>query len=258
MALPIPAERFTHTPLFRHYPWRSDAFVLDRWEQEAREVEGLKAFADFLARLDQQLPPAQSPVYSHSEIRALLGLPNLHNLQRPQVASNSGAMSKCWTTLLRFQTLDVLLATRLGTSDMPCEVHPVPTGSKQTEVSGSVSRRCYNYDGSHVQLLASLCTWPDRFERFQKAWLRHANKKTRTKARNNTDAPEDPLNPEAGSSAESEAWALVQQLSGMNTRSFVAKTMKNLQAMGTALTWIIEAKLVSLGYRDSMLTSVLV
>jgi hypothetical protein len=45
----------------------------------------------------------------------------------------------------------------------------------------------------------------------------------------------------AGSAVEFEAWASVSKLSGMNTRSFVQKTTKNLQAMGTALTWIIEA-----------------
>ncbi|KAJ7833515.1 hypothetical protein B0H14DRAFT_2591419 [Mycena olivaceomarginata] len=134
MALPVLGERFTHTPLFRQYPWRSDSFIFDRWEQDAGEVEGLRAFAEFLARLDQ-----------------------------------------------------------LGTSDMPCEIHPVPTGTKQTE------------------LLASLSTWPDRFERFQKAWLKHAKKNSpsiRTKARQNLDELGEPDMLGDGSTPDSEAWAL--------------------------------------------------
>jgi hypothetical protein len=50
----------------------------------------------------------------------------------------SKAMSKCWTMLLRFQVLDVLLATRSGTSDMPCVVRPAPTGIKQIKVSANL------------------------------------------------------------------------------------------------------------------------
>jgi hypothetical protein len=99
--------------------------------------------------------------------------------------------------------------------------------------------------GAWVTLLASLRTWPDRFEHFQKAWLRHAKKNSpssRSKARQNLGTLEEHENPEEGPTAESEAWALVQHFSGMNTKSFVAKSLKNLQAMGTALTWIIEAK----------------
>ncbi|KAJ7900705.1 hypothetical protein B0H14DRAFT_3423314 [Mycena olivaceomarginata] len=45
-----------------------------------------------------------------------------------------------------------------------------------------------------------------------------------------------------GSTADCEAWTLVQRLSGLNPKSLLQKTIKNLQAMGTALTWIIESR----------------
>jgi hypothetical protein len=138
MALPLPAERFTLTPLFREYPWHSDTFIFNRWLHEACEFKGLRPFAEFLARLDEQVPLASSTEFSDAETRTLLGLPNNYSLHRSQVAPNCRAMSKCWTTMLRFQTLDVLLATRTGTSDMPCEVRPAPTGAKQSEVGVSV------------------------------------------------------------------------------------------------------------------------
>ncbi|KAJ7813788.1 hypothetical protein B0H14DRAFT_3477564 [Mycena olivaceomarginata] len=84
MALPPPAERFMLTPLFREYPWRSDAFIFNRWLHEACEFKGLRPFAEFLARLDEQVPLASSTEFSDAETRALLGLPNNYSLHRSQ------------------------------------------------------------------------------------------------------------------------------------------------------------------------------
>jgi hypothetical protein len=128
------SERFTHTRLFREYAWLSDAFLSGTWVQTAEEFD-LKDYAKFLLQLDHQVPPFSSTDYSDAEWRALLGLPNVHSLDAPQVSANSKAMSKCWTTLLRYQVLDVLLAMRSGTSDMPCIVGPPPAGTQQVEVS---------------------------------------------------------------------------------------------------------------------------
>jgi hypothetical protein len=128
------SERFTHTPLFREYAWLSDAFITGTWVQTAAAFD-LRDYGEFLLKLDHQVPPFSSTEYFDAEWRALLGLPNIHALDRTQVATNSKAMSICWTTLLRYQVLDVLLAMRSGTSDMPCLVRPMPTGTQQVEVS---------------------------------------------------------------------------------------------------------------------------
>jgi hypothetical protein len=111
----------------------SDAFIFGSWV-EAGVAYGLKDYATFLHDLDQRVPPANSTAHSDAECRALLGLDNAYNMVRDQVAPNSKAVSKTWTTLLRFQVLDVLLATKWGTSDVPCVVGPAPTGLKQNEV----------------------------------------------------------------------------------------------------------------------------
>jgi hypothetical protein len=128
------SEQFTHTRLFREYTWLSDAFISGTWVQAAGEFD-LKDYGEFLLQLDYQVPPFSSTDYSDAEWRALLGLANVHALDATRVAANSKAMSKCWTTLLRYQVLDVLLAMRSGTSDMPCVVRPMPTGTQQVEVS---------------------------------------------------------------------------------------------------------------------------
>jgi hypothetical protein len=135
MASPPLLERFTHTPLFREYPWLSDAFISGSWVEAASDVDGLKDYATFLVELDLRVPPANSTAHSDAECRTLLGQDNAYQMVRAQVAANSKAVSQTWTTLLRFQVFDVLLATRWGTSDMPCVVRPAPTGIKQLEVS---------------------------------------------------------------------------------------------------------------------------
>ncbi|KAJ7724345.1 hypothetical protein B0H14DRAFT_3519648 [Mycena olivaceomarginata] len=206
MALQTFPERFTHTPLFREYPWLSDAFLSGRWLEAATHGGGFKDYAEFLVQLDQRVPPVNSTEYSDAEGRALLGLDNAYKVVRAQVAANSKAVSKTWTTLLRFQVLDVLLAMKWGISDMPCAVYPAPTGIKQLE------------------LLTSLTA-----------------KESKRKARAPSD-DQDVVATAPGSTANSEAWTLVQRLSGLNPKSLLQKTIKNLQAMGTALTWIIESR----------------
>jgi hypothetical protein len=133
--MPPLLERFTHTQLFREYPWLSDAFVCDNWFEAATAVKGLTDYASFLVELDQRVPPANSTAHCDAEFRALLGLDNVYHMVRDQVAANSKAVAQTWTTLLRFQVLDVLLAMRWGISDTPCVVRPALTGIKQIEVS---------------------------------------------------------------------------------------------------------------------------
>ncbi|KAJ7301296.1 hypothetical protein DFH08DRAFT_827698 [Mycena albidolilacea] len=218
-------ERFTHTRLFREYSWLSEAFLSGTWVEAASETKGLKSYGEFLLNLDHQVPLATSIMYSDSEWRALLGLDNICSVDRDQVGTNSRAMAKCWTTLLRFQVLDVLLAAKYGTSDMPCVVHPMPSGTKQAE------------------LLTSLSTWPARITKFQTSWGKQVDqerKESKKKGRPSSGAAMAGTS-SSGPAPDCEAWGLVQQLSGMTTKSLVQKTTKNLQAMGTALTWIIEA-----------------
>jgi hypothetical protein len=97
-----------------------------------------------------------------------------------------------------------------------------------------------------------LSTWPDRFHDFQTAWeneVKRIEKELKKKAgaskakAKTLDEDQDEISPALSTSVvESEAWSLVQKLSGMTTRSLLQKTTKNLQAMGTALTWILEVR----------------
>lgn len=234
-------KRFTHTRLFREYTWLSDAFLSGNWVQVASDVGGLKDYAKFLLQLDHQVPLHSSTDYSDAEFRALLGLTNVHGLDANRVASNSKSMSKCWTILLRFQVLDVLLATMSGTSEMPCLVRPMPTGTQQVDVSPRSIKSSMFVDITSLQLLASLSTWQTRFSTFQTAWRNKIDQERKESKKKGQKAKTTIMEIAPTDGQSSEAWALVQQLSGMTTKSFVQKTIKNLQAMGTALTWILEA-----------------
>ncbi|KAJ7804036.1 hypothetical protein B0H14DRAFT_3486788 [Mycena olivaceomarginata] len=161
MALQTFPERFTHTPLFREYPWLSDAFLSGRWLEAATHGGGFKDYAEFLVQLDQRVPPANSTEYSDAEGRALLGLDNAY------------------------------------------------------KVISSIKQ---------LELLTSLTA-----------------KESKRKAQAPSD-DQDVVATAPGSTADSEAWTLVQRLSGLNPKSLLQKTIKNLQAMGTALTWIIESR----------------
>ncbi|KAJ7311792.1 hypothetical protein DFH08DRAFT_822550 [Mycena albidolilacea] len=201
-------ERFTHTQLFREYPWLSDAFVCDNWFEAATAVKGLTDYASFLVELDQRVPPANSTAHCDAEFRALLGLDNVYHMVRDQVAANSKAVAQTWTTLLRFQVLDVLLAMRWGISDTPDQANR---------------------------------TWENEVKKIEKESKKKAGA-SKAKART-LDEDQDEISPAPSTSVvESEAWSLVQKLSGMTTRSLLQKTTKNLQAMGTALTWILESR----------------
>jgi hypothetical protein len=89
-----------------------------------------------------------------------------------------------------------------------------------------------------------LSTWPTRFSNFQTSWrnkIDQDRKESKKKSRKSKATVTDSDQPDAVA-AGFEAWPLVQQLWGMTTKSFVQKTTKNLQAMGTALTWILEVR----------------
>ncbi|KAJ7852323.1 hypothetical protein B0H14DRAFT_2580938 [Mycena olivaceomarginata] len=196
MAQPNVPERFTHTRLFREYSWLSDVFLSGTWVEAASETAGLKSYGEFLLKLDHQVPLYTSIMYSDSEWRALLGLDNVHFVERDQV-------------------LDVLLAAKYGTSDMPCIVHPMPSGTKQAE------------------LLTSLSTWPARITKFQTSWgkqVDHERKESKKKGRTSSGAAV-PDTSSSGPAPDCEAWGLVQQLSGMTTKSLVQKTTKNLNSV---------------------------
>ncbi|KAJ7801009.1 hypothetical protein B0H14DRAFT_2615699 [Mycena olivaceomarginata] len=161
------------------------------------------------------------------KVARFLGLENAYNMVRDQVAANSKAVSKTWTTLLRFQVLDVLLATRWG--NVGCSMRG-GTGSdrvKQTEYERIASG------------------FVDEFQTSYQNEVRKIEKEAKRKARTSkgkAGAQNDALDGMSAPSpsVEFEAWSLVQKLSGMTTRSLFQKTTKNLQSIGTALTWIIE------------------
>ncbi|KAJ7862954.1 hypothetical protein B0H14DRAFT_2575178 [Mycena olivaceomarginata] len=212
---PISPERFTHTQLFRDYSWLSDAFLSGTWVEAATETKGLKSYGEFLLNLDHQVPLATSVMYSDSEWRALLGLDNIYAVERDQVGTNSRAMAKCWTTVAEIPGVGCLISRR-NTG------HPI-CRTKQAE---------------------SLSTWPARIAKFQTSWGKQVDqerKESKKKGRTPSGAAVAGTS-SSGPAPDCEAWGLVQQLSGMTTKSLVQKTTKNLQAMGTALTWIIESR----------------
>ncbi|KAJ7662041.1 hypothetical protein DFH06DRAFT_1325365 [Mycena polygramma] len=211
---------FTRSPLFRDYPWRSDSFIDGTWANDASKVDQFKNFAKFLEKLDQNaFPRADSLDYDKATLRALLGLPNVHNIQVQGIGLNSKAVYACWTTLLRFQVLDLLLSVRNGVSDVPSPVCPPPTGEGPSS------------------LLKALAKWPEHLQMLKKA--RSTEKKKREKTATQTPAQ---VEEDEDVNTTFEAIAPVQVLSGMRGRTLTSKTYKNIQAMGAALMWVMESR----------------
>ncbi|KAJ7606592.1 hypothetical protein DFH06DRAFT_1347973 [Mycena polygramma] len=211
---------FTRSPLFHDYPWRSDSFIDGTWANDASKVDQFKNFAKFLEKLDQNaFPRADSLDYDKATLRALLGLPNVHNIQVQGIGLNSKAVYACWTTLLRFQVLDLLLSVRNGVSDVPSPVCPPPTGEGPSS------------------LLKALAKWPEHLQMLKKA--RSTEKKKREKTATQTPAQ---VEEDEDVNTTFEAIAPVQVLSGMRGRTLTSKTYKNIQAMGAALMWVMESR----------------
>ncbi|KAJ7819230.1 hypothetical protein B0H13DRAFT_2378473 [Mycena leptocephala] len=221
----VAVDRFTRTPLFLNYCWRSDAFINHTWAEAAADLEGINHFSKFLQKLDiDEFPRMESMDLDNAIFRAHLGLEN----QFGEVATtfNSKASYACWTTLLRFQVLDLLLSMTYGVSDAPCIIAPPPTGSSATD------------------LLRALAKWPEHLQSLQRARLKAKTKRLALK--NKPDITKEIPVPEENEDdvvdESLEGFNPVLALSGMHATTLATKTEKNLQAMGAALMWILESR----------------
>ncbi|KAJ7038523.1 hypothetical protein C8F04DRAFT_1179542 [Mycena alexandri] len=138
--------RLTATPVFRDYQWRSDAFRTDSWRL-AQVDQAIMKFFQTLVRLDQDGFPRDTMNLDHATFRAHLGLPNCYSHKiDEQRGYTTKAANAFWTSLLRFQVLDLLLSEAHGVSNAPSPKEPPPPGS-----------------GSR-KLLSALSNWPTRLK----------------------------------------------------------------------------------------------
>ncbi|KAJ7177758.1 hypothetical protein C8R46DRAFT_1029362 [Mycena filopes] len=212
--------RLTATPTFRGYQWRSDAFVNDTW-RSVEVDEATTKFFDTLLRLDREGFPPDSLNMDHATLRAHLGLPNYYNVQiDPESGYTSKGAGAFWISLLRFQVLDLLLSMAHGVSDTPSPIEPPPTAT------GSVT------------LLNALSRWPTFLDSLINKYAEDAN--AADAAKPSTAEAVRSLLP-AGAVVP-EAFTPLLALTDMHAVTLTTKTLKNFQAMGTALMWVLECK----------------
>ncbi|KAJ7755944.1 hypothetical protein B0H16DRAFT_1458464 [Mycena metata] len=126
--------RVTLTPFLRGFQWRSDALINDTWHNIRADDIPLD-FIEHMKRLDTQEYPAVHPGINTVTLRALYGLPNSTEAVKPIPGDRSIPARRCWTTLLRFQVLDLLISLNSGVSEILSAKAPLPIESTAVESS---------------------------------------------------------------------------------------------------------------------------
>ncbi|KAJ7038489.1 hypothetical protein C8F04DRAFT_1255770 [Mycena alexandri] len=205
--------RLTATPAFREYQWRSETMRKNTWTL-AKVDEATAKFFQTLVQLDREGFPKDSLNIDHATFRAHLGLPNCYNIKIDyQTGYTTKAAGAFWTSLLRFQVLDLLLSLAHGASDAPSPKEPPPNGTGPNN------------------LLSALTKWPTYLEMLVDEYVKqkkdeHAKLPGSTTVKPYEGAPE--------------AFAPMIALTDMHSFTLATKTSKNFQAMGAALMWILE------------------
>ncbi|KAJ6497209.1 hypothetical protein C8R47DRAFT_1212746 [Mycena vitilis] len=217
----------TASPAFRQYQWRSDPFVKNTW-QDATLDGAYAKFRRTLIWLDSEGFPLDTGNLDNATFRAHLGLPNSYNIEIDyQKGYTTKAAGAFWTSLLRFQVLDLLLSvdSEYGVSDLPSPSEPPPVGTHPKH------------------LLAALTKWPTCLKTLNKEFDIHpAARKGQTLTTQET--------PTSLTSPTEKAipgfWKSLEALVEMHGSTLPAKTLKNFQAIGTALMWILECETLPL------------
>ncbi|KAJ7166914.1 hypothetical protein C8R46DRAFT_1034891 [Mycena filopes] len=185
----------------------------------AKVDEAITKFFDTLLRLDQEGFPPDSLNLDDATFRAHLGLPNSCNVTiDPEKGYNSKAAGAFWISLLRFQVLDLLLSMAHGVSDTPSPKEAPPTAT------------------GPVSLLSALTNWPTFLESLKNKYAKDT--KAADSSKPSTAEAVKSLLP-AGAVVP-EAFTPLLALTDMHAVTLATKTLKNFQAMGTALMWILE------------------
>ncbi|KAJ7033313.1 hypothetical protein C8F04DRAFT_1184297 [Mycena alexandri] len=201
--------RLTASPAFRRYQWRSEAFTKNTWRLAEVEKATTKFF-ETLVRLDTEGFPKDSLDWDHATFRAHLGLPNFYDIK---IDDKKGYTTKAagafWTSLLRFQVLDLLLSLAYGVSSSRSPKEPPPNGTGPSN------------------LLSALFKWPTYLETLRAEYPKEKDDYVELpRAKTSEGGPE--------------ALAPMITLTDMNSATLATKTSKNFQAMGSALMWILE------------------
>ncbi|KAJ7658373.1 hypothetical protein DFH06DRAFT_1131363 [Mycena polygramma] len=217
----------TASPAFRQYQWRSDPFIKNTW-QDAK-LDGIYAkFRRTLIWLDSEGFPLDTGNLDNATFRAHLGLPNSYNIEIDyKQGYTTKAAGAFWTSLLRFQVLDLLLSvdSEYGVSDLPSPSEPPPAGTHPKH------------------LLAALTKWPTCLEALKKEFSIHP-----AVSKGQTLTTEQTLTSLTSSTekAISGFWKLLEALAEMHGSTLAAKTLKNFQAIATGLMWILECEALPL------------
>ncbi|KAJ6474999.1 hypothetical protein C8R45DRAFT_1103121 [Mycena sanguinolenta] len=200
--------RITLTPVFRGYQWRSEAFVRGTWRM--CDLKGHEGFITDLIRIDDNGVPPNDMHGSNPDFRAFLGLRNCLGIVVTNTSRyNSKAAGSFAITMLRFQVLDLLLS---ALPDGAClEKSPVADPPE---------------NDTTLKLMAALAQWP--------LYLRVLSRELGD-GRQSIDV--------ADSAPASQEYVVpLAAWSAMKSRALKTKTFKNLQAMGTALMWVLECR----------------
>ncbi|KAJ7603606.1 hypothetical protein DFH06DRAFT_1350064 [Mycena polygramma] len=195
-------ERFTQSILFRNFPWYSKHLAEDTWRDA--ELNGQNDFLQTMKRIDTEGYPPINYKVDDREFRDLL---SLSSFDFSSQAAPSTAAYACWTTLLRFQILDLFLSM-YGVSTEVTPKRPPPQGK------------------APIALLRALAKWPSHL-------------KTLEAQISQLILPSEQDVQEKGPLALERVFASIVALLDMPSQTILQKTEKNLQAMGAAMAWII-------------------
>ncbi|KAF8172370.1 hypothetical protein K438DRAFT_1772730 [Mycena galopus ATCC 62051] len=207
--------RLTSTPVFRSYWWRSKAFLDDTWRFST--ISGAEKFIAKLASIDIACYPHDVFNVDVATFRAHLGLPNICNVSIHPTTGNTTRIAGCFAiTLVRFQVLDLLYSIVKG-GEVDESDQTVPT--QESLKSLATGPR---------QLLSRMALWLDYLKSFQTGDI---ERPSATDAMKNIPVPDT-----------SPATLLpMAAFTDMMQSALAIKTLKNFQAMGTALVWIMES-----------------
>ncbi|KAJ7649547.1 hypothetical protein DFH06DRAFT_1331910 [Mycena polygramma] len=236
--------RLFATPCFQSICWRTDIMADGSWIKLDPHALGPE-YACFLAALKKldavAVPEPKAFDMDGAEFRAALGLQELAS-NIPKSTTYSLARGQVWACLLHFQVLDLILATDFPSLGKPSSIKSIPpTFRNINAVLGALeplSKWVLHLNSLKAQLNgsdtpstpATAVATPDGQPLPSSSTV---NGQEAASGAKQQDSP-----PKTGTVIESlQALVAYSEIEGITLK---AKTFKNLQAMATAIIWILE------------------
>ncbi|KAJ6463629.1 hypothetical protein C8R47DRAFT_1326983 [Mycena vitilis] len=234
--------RLFDTPYFQSICWRTDIMANGSWIKLDPHALGPE-YACFLAALKKldavAVPKPKAYDMDGSEFRAALGLQDLAS-DIPKSTTYSLARGQVWACLLHFQVLDLILATDFPSLCKPSSIESIPPTFRNINAVLGVLEPLSKWV-LHLNSLKAQLNGPDTLSTSATAAATPDGQPLPSSGTANgqeaaSGTPDSPT--KKGTVIESlQALVAYSEIEGITLKS---KTFKNLQAMATAIIWILE------------------